>query len=233
MQHPAVDNGVALPIVMNAGRLDSIREHVILGRRAEALAAVDGALAQGVPARHIMDEALVPAMSAVGERYASGEFFLPQMLIAARTMSEAMQRLERRLLESGYARKGKAVLGTVAGDFHDIGKNIVRLMLEGNGWEVVDLGVDVSPETFVEATLRETPQFVLMSALLTLTMDGMRRTVEALAAAGVREGVVVGIGGAPVTQRYADEIGADFYGADAHACVEQCNRLRPRPGAAP
>jgi 5-methyltetrahydrofolate--homocysteine methyltransferase len=169
-------------------------------------------------------------MSIVGEKYSSGEFFLPQMMIAAKAMSECMQHIGARLIQSGYERKGKAVLGTVAGDFHDIGKNIVKLMLEGNGWEVVDLGVDVGPEAFVDAIRREAPQFVLMSALITLTMDSMRRTVEAMEAAGVRTGVRVGVGGAPVTQKFAEEIRADFYGADAYACVEHCNRLMPEAG---
>jgi 5-methyltetrahydrofolate--homocysteine methyltransferase len=140
-------------------------------------------------------------------------------------MSEAVQHLRPHLAKSGYERKAKAVIGTVAGDFHDIGKNIVKMMLEGNGYEVVDLGVDVSPEAFAEAIRREEPRFVLMSALITLTMESMRRTVEVLENAGVRSSVLVGVGGAPVTQKFAEEIRADFYGEDAHECVEKCNQL--------
>jgi 5-methyltetrahydrofolate--homocysteine methyltransferase len=206
-------------------RLAAIQDEVVNGKRAEALARIDAALSGGLDAKRIMAEALIPAMSIVGEKYSTGEFFLPQMMIAAKAMSQCMQHIGAHLAQAGYERKGKAVLGTVAGDFHDIGKNIVKLMLEGNGWEVIDLGVDVSPETFVEAIRREAPQFVLMSALITLTMDSMRRTVEALEAAGVRTAVRVGVGGAPVTQTFAEEIRADFYGADAYACVEHCNRL--------
>jgi len=206
-------------------RLAAIQDEVINGKRVEALARIDAALSGGLDAGRIMAEALIPAMSIVGEKYSTGEFFLPQMMIAAKAMSQCMQHIGVHLAQAGYERKGKALLGTVAGDFHDIGKNIVKLMLEGNGWEVVDLGVDVSPETFVEAIRREAPQFVLMSALITLTMDSMRRTIEALEAAGVRTAVRVGVGGAPVTQKFADEIRADFYGADAYACVEHCNRL--------
>jgi 5-methyltetrahydrofolate--homocysteine methyltransferase len=205
--------------------LEAIKDRVIHGKRAEALAEIDAALADGVDAKRIMLEALIPGMSMVGEKYSSGEFFLPQMMIAAKTMSDAMARIGPRLVQSGYARKGKALIGTVAGDFHDIGKNIVKLMLEGNGYEVVDLGVDVSPEAFVEAARREAPQFVLMSALITLTMEGMRRTIDALEAAGVRATVKVGVGGAPLTDKFAQEIRADFYTPDAYGCVERCNEL--------
>jgi 5-methyltetrahydrofolate--homocysteine methyltransferase len=147
------------------------------------------------------------------------------MMLGARAMSEALQFLKPHLVQGSYEIKGKAVVGTVQGDFHDIGKNIVKMMLEGNGYEVVDLGVDVSPEAFVEAIRREKPRFVLMCALITLTMESMRRTVEALVGAGVRDKVLVGVGGAPLTQKFAEEIRADFYGADAHACVEKCNLL--------
>lgn len=206
-------------------RIEAIRIKVIGGKRAEVLQEVEAALAEGMDSMKIMTEALIPAMSIVGEKYSSGEFFLPQMMIAARAMSEAVQRLRPHLAKSGYEKKAKAVIGTVAGDFHDIGKNIVKMMLEGNGYEVVDLGVDVSPEAFVEAIRREKPRFVLMCALITLTMESMRRTVEALVGAGVRDKVLVGVGGAPLTQKFAEEIRADFYGEDAHACVEKCNLL--------
>jgi 5-methyltetrahydrofolate--homocysteine methyltransferase len=206
-------------------KIEAIRIKVVGGRRAEVLQEVEAALAEGTDSMRIMTEALIPAMSIVGEKYSSGEFFLPQMMIAARAMSEAVQHLRPHLAKSGYEKKAKAVIGTVAGDFHDIGKNIVQMMLEGNGYEVVDLGVDVSPEAFVEAIRREQPRFVLLSALITLTMESMRRTVEALESAGVRSGVLVGVGGAPLTQKFAEEIRADFYCADAHGCVEKCNLL--------
>jgi 5-methyltetrahydrofolate--homocysteine methyltransferase len=191
----------------------------------ELLDEVKRALAQGVDAKAVMTEALIPAMSVVGEKYSSGEYFLPQMMLGARAMGEALQLLKPYLAKGTYERKAKAIVGTVQGDFHDIGKNIVKIMLEGGGYEVIDLGVDVSPEAFLAAVQKEAPRFVLLSALITLTMDSMRKTIQAFESAGVRGKIVVGIGGAPVTQRFADEIGADFYGSDAYGCVEKCNRL--------
>jgi 5-methyltetrahydrofolate--homocysteine methyltransferase len=208
-----------------ADRIDAIKDKVVKGKRVEVLQEVEAALAEGIESKRIMSEALIPAMSIVGQKYSSGEFFLPQMMIAARAMSEGLQRLRPSLAQSGYEKKEKAVIGTVAGDFHDIGKNIVKMMMEGNGYEVVDLGVDVSPEAFLDAIRRESPRVVLMSALITLTMESMRRTMEAIEAAGIRGAVLVGVGGAPVTQKFAEEIRADFYGQDAYVCVEQCNRL--------
>jgi 5-methyltetrahydrofolate--homocysteine methyltransferase len=205
--------------------LETIKEKCIRGKRVELLEEVKRALAEGVDAKTVMNEALIPAMSTVGEKYSSGEFFLPQMMLGARAMSEALQMLKPYLAQGTYEKKAKAVVGTVAGDFHDIGKNIVKIMLEGGGYEVVDLGVDVSPEAFVSAVKKEAPRFILMSALITLTMDSMRKTIQTLVAAGVRKQVLIGIGGAPVTQKFADEIGADFYSSDAHGAVEKCNQL--------
>jgi len=205
--------------------IESIKSWVIRGKKNEAVAEVRRALAAGVEPGGIMKDGLIAAMSVVGQKYSSGEFFLPQMMIAARAMTEAITVLKPHLVGAAAQKKGKAVVGTVAGDFHDIGKNIVKMMLEGAGYEVVDLGVDVAPEKFVAAVQGEAPRFVLMSALITLTMESMRRTIAALNDAGVRASVLVGVGGAPLTQKFADEIGADFYGADAHACVQTCNRL--------
>jgi 5-methyltetrahydrofolate--homocysteine methyltransferase len=206
-------------------RIEAIKDQVVRGKRAETLAEVQAALTEGMESKRIMIEALIPAMSIVGEKYSTGEFFLPQVLIAARAMGEALAHLQPYLAGAGYKTRGKIVIGTVAGDFHDIGKNIVKMMLEGGGYEVVDLGVDVSADAFIEAIRREAPQVVLMSALITLTMESMRRTIEALESAGVRSRVKVGVGGAPLTQKFAEEIGADFYGADAYMCVEKCNQL--------
>ncbi|MCZ7565309.1 MAG: corrinoid protein [Burkholderiales bacterium] len=205
--------------------IEAIRDWVIRGKRNEAAEEARRALAAGVDAGAIMKDGLIAAMSEVGRRYSTGEFFLPQMMIAARAMTEVIPVLKPHLVGEAAAKRGKAVIGTVAGDFHDIGKNIVKMMLEGAGYEVVDLGVDVGPEKFVEAVANETPNFVLMSALITLTMESMRRTIEALDAAGVRAAVRVGVGGAPLTQKFADEIGADFYSQDAYGCVETCNRM--------
>lgn len=207
------------------GEIQAIRDFVISGKRKEAVEAAKGALAAGVDPAAIMKDGLIGAMSIVGQKFSSGEFFLPQMMIAARAMTEVLPVIKPHLVGEAAQKKGKAVIGTVAGDFHDIGKNIVKMMMEGAGYEMVDLGVDVGADKFVEAVRKEAPDFVLMSALITLTMESARRTIEALRAAGLRSGVKVGVGGAPLTQKFADEIGADFYGSDAYECVQACNRL--------
>jgi 5-methyltetrahydrofolate--homocysteine methyltransferase len=205
--------------------LETIKDKCIRGKRAELVEAVKSALAAGVDAKDIMVQGLIPAMAVVGEKYSSGEFFLPQMMIAARAMSEAMEVLKTHLMKSTYQKRGKVALGTVAGDFHDIGKNIVKIMLEGGGYEVIDLGVDTPAEKFIEAVLKDSVQAVLMSSLITLTMESMRLTIHALEEAGVRKSIIIGVGGAPVTQKFADEIGADFYSPDAYGAVEKCNAL--------
>jgi 5-methyltetrahydrofolate--homocysteine methyltransferase len=201
----------------------AIKDWVIRGKKNEAVAATREALEAGVDPGAIMKDGLIAAMSVVGEKYSSGEFFLPQMMIAARAMTEVVPVLKPHLIGEAAETKGKAVIGTVQGDFHDIGKNIVRMMLEGAGYEVVDLGVDVPADKFVETVRREAPQFVLMSALITLTMESMRRTIAALEAAGLRSVVKIGVGGAPLTHKFAAEIGADFYSEDAYGCVQRCN----------
>jgi 5-methyltetrahydrofolate--homocysteine methyltransferase len=205
--------------------LELIKDKCIRGKRVELAEAVRSALAEGVDAKDIMMLGLIPAMAVVGEKYSSGEFFLPQMMIAARAMSEAMEVLKSQLMKSGYEKRGKVAIGTVAGDFHDIGKNIVKTMLEGGGYEVVDLGVDTPAENFIDAVQKESVQAVLMSSLITLTMENMRLTIQALERAGLRKSVIIGVGGAPVTQKFADEIGADFYCPDAYGAVEKCNAL--------
>lgn len=208
-----------------SAEIDAIRDFVIKGKRKEAIEATTKALAAGVDAGTIMSDGLIAAMSVVGQKFSSGEYFLPHMMIAARAMTEVLPILKPHLVGGESKKKGKAVIGTVAGDFHDIGKNIVKMMLEGAGYEVVDLGVDVGAEKFVDAARTQAPDFVLMSALITLTMEGARKTIDALGAAGLRNGLKIGVGGAPLTQKFADEIGADFYAADAHQCVQVCNRL--------
>lgn len=205
--------------------LDRIKDAVVAGKREQVAAIVQEALTGGLPAGRIMTESLIPAMNVVGQKYSTGEFFLPQMMIAARAMGEALPLLRPYLAQGAFEKKAKAVLGTVAGDFHDIGKNIVKMMMEGAGYEVVDLGVDVTAETFIEAIRKESPRFVLLSALITLTMDSMKKIVAAIGGSGLRSQILIGIGGAPVTQKFADEIGADFYAQDAHGCVSNCNRL--------
>ena len=214
--------------------LETIKLECVEGRRGELLRDVDRALADGVDAAEIMTRALIPAMSVVGEKYSGGEYFLPQMMLGARAMTEAMQLLEPHLAQGSYTKKAKAILGTVSGDVHDIGKNIVKVMLEGSGYHVVDLGIDVSAQGFVDAIRREAPRFVLLSALLTVTMVSMRETVQAIVGEGMRSNVVIGIGGAPVTQEFAAEIGADFYGSDAYQCAALCDRrLTHEPGDEP
>jgi len=205
--------------------LVAIKDLCVRGKRVELLVAIKAAMADGIEAKTLMTDALIPAMSVIGEKYSKGEYFLPHMMLGARAMSEAMEAIKSELVKGTYERKAKAVVGTVAGDFHDIGKNIVKLMLEGGGYEVIDLGVDVSPERFVEVVKAESPRFVMLSALITLTMESMRGTIEALSSAGLRDKVLIGVGGAPVTQKFADEIGADFYSQDAYGCVEKCNQL--------
>jgi 5-methyltetrahydrofolate--homocysteine methyltransferase len=204
----------------------ALKDFVVRGKRNEAAEEMKKALAAGLDPGLIMKEGLISAMSVVGQKYSSGEFFLPQMMIAARAMTTALEHLKPHLVANQASdRKEKAVIGTVSGDFHDIGKNIVKLMLEGASYEVIDLGVDVSADKFVEAVRRESPRFVLMSALITLTMESMRQTVAALNDAGVRERVRIGIGGAPVTQKFCSEIGADSYSEDAYGCVQKCNQF--------
>ncbi len=205
--------------------IDTIKDLVIRGKRVEAVAATNAALAENADAAAIMKDGLIAAMAVVGEKYSSGEFFLPQMMIAARAMTAVVPILKPLLVGAAAEKKGKAVIGTVAGDFHDIGKNIVGMMLEGAGYEVLDLGVDIPPERFVEAVKNESPDFVLMSALITLTMESMRRTVEALNDAKLRSTVKIGVGGAPLTHKFAQEIGADFYSEDAYQCVQVCNSM--------
>jgi 5-methyltetrahydrofolate--homocysteine methyltransferase len=164
-------------------------------------------------------------MEKVGEEYERGERFIPEMLVAADAMKAAMVSLRPRLQEAGIRPRGRVVLGTVDGDLHDIGKNLVGMMLEGAGFEVIDLGVEVPSETFVEAVREHRPEILALSALLTTTMIHMPEVIEALRSAGLRGGVQVMVGGAPVTQEYAERIGADGYAADAPSAVTLAKRL--------
>ena len=166
-----------------SSEIDTIRDWVIKGKRKEAVEAARAALAAGTDPGVIMKDGLIAAMSIVGQKFSSGEFFLPHMMIAARAMTEVVDVIKPLLVGVAAEKKGKAVVGTVAGDFHDIGKNIVKMMMEGAGYDVVDLGVDVPADKFVAAVRDESPDFVLMSALITLTMESARRTIEALNAA--------------------------------------------------
>jgi 5-methyltetrahydrofolate--homocysteine methyltransferase len=173
----------------------------------------------------IVNEGLIVGMDEVGRRFKANEFYVPEVLIAARAMHAGMDIVKPLLAESGVKPRGTVVIGTVQGDLHDIGKNLVAMMLEGGGWEVVDLQVDVAADTFVNSVNEQSPNVLAMSALLTTTMPGMKDTIDALSAAGVRDKVKVMIGGAPVTQAFADEIGADGYAPDAASAVDLANEL--------
>ena len=198
---------------------------IVNGNAKKAYAATEVALAAGVAPMDLIQGSMVPAMEEVGKLFESEEYFVPELLLAGRAMKSAMELLRPLLSASGQQMAYRAVIGTVKGDLHDIGKNIVASMLEGAGFEVIDLGADVSPESFVAAIQERNPQVVCMSALLTVTMPAMKLTIDALKTAGVRTQVKVMIGGAPVTQQYADEIGADGYSANANAAVAVARRL--------
>jgi 5-methyltetrahydrofolate--homocysteine methyltransferase len=195
--------------------VELLKELVKNGDAEETAERVRELLAGGANPEAIMKEALIPAMDEVGDEFQRGEAFVPEMLIAARAMQSGLDVLKPALAESGIEPLGKVIVGTVKGDLHDIGKNLVVMVLEGAGFEVVDLGIDVSPEQFVEAIKEHSPQIVGLSALLTTTMLAMRDTIDAVKEAGLRGQVKIMVGGAPLRQEYADEIGADFYGSDS------------------
>lgn len=186
---------------------------------------VQRALDQGVTPQQILSDGLITGMDVVGRDFKVGNLFVPEVLVAARAMHAGMDVLRPLLAEGGGVTIGKYVIGTVEGDLHDIGKNLVKMMLEGAGFETVDLGVDVRPGAFVEAVRQHKPKIVGMSALLTTTMVNMRTTIEALEEAGLREMVRVMVGGAPVTAEFAKEIGADAYAPDAATAVDVARQL--------
>ena len=192
-----------------------ISESVLEGDREMAVEAVQEAIDAKVPAEKILKEGMMTAMSEAGKLFEEGEYFVPELLVAARAMQGGMELLKPLLVAEDVEPVGKVVIGTVKGDLHDIGKNLVGMMLEGAGFEVIDLGTDVDAEKFVEAVKTNNAQMVGMSALLTTTMSNMPSTIEALKQAGLRESVKVMIGGAPVTESFAQQIGADGYAPDA------------------
>jgi len=183
------------------------------------------ALDEGIEPGEVLKNGLLAGMDRVGVDFRAGDLFVPEVLISARAMHAGMDILRPLLSESDLVSSGKIVIGTVQGDMHDIGKNLVGMMLEGGGFEVIDVGIDLSPDKFVEVVKAERPNIVGMSALLTTTMQNMRHTIDALENAGLREEVSVIIGGAPVTKEYADEIGADGYAPDAGSAVELARSL--------
>ncbi len=195
--------------------MEQLREYVKFGKANETAQRVKELLDGGAAADKIMKEALIPAMDEVGDLFQKGEFFVPEMLVAARAMQRGLEVIKPILVDGGIEPLGKVVVGTVKGDLHDIGKNLVTMALEGAGLEVIDLGTDVPADKFVEAIKKHQPQVVGMSALLTTTMLAMKDTMEAIKNAGLRDQVKIMIGGAPIRQEFCDEIGADFYGPDS------------------
>jgi 5-methyltetrahydrofolate--homocysteine methyltransferase len=204
--------------------LEALAQAIINGKAPDAKELTGKALAEGVPAGDILNGGLVAGMNVVGVKFKNNEFYVPEVLIAARAMKSAMELLRPQLASAGVEPKGRVAIGTVRGDLHDIGKNLVAMMMEGAGFEINDLGVDVKPEQFVEA-VKGGSGVVALSALLTTTMPAMKDTIEALKAENVRDKAVVMIGGAPVTQNYADEIGADGYAPDAASAVDKAKEL--------
>lgn len=205
--------------------LNQILTAVIKGDLEQMRPLTEQALAEGLTAKEVLDKGLMPGMDHVGVQFRAGDMFVPEVLRSARAMQGSMDILKPLLAESGVKMTGKLILGTVKGDLHDIGKNLVGMMCEGAGFEVVDLGKDVDPEAFVEAVKENTPDVLGMSALLTTTMRMMEHTLQALEEAGVRDQVKVIIGGAPVTQNFAEQIGADAYAPNAAAAAELAKQL--------
>jgi len=199
--------------------LTEIAEQVILGKRSVVETKVREALEAGLAPQAILNEALIAPMSEVGARFERGEFYVPEMLIAARAMQSGLALLKPHLSMGGVQMRGKVVIGTVKGDLHDIGKNLVAMMLEGAGFEIIDLGTDVAPDKFASTVRESGATLVGMSALLTTTMKNMKSVIEALEDLGVRQKVKIMIGGAPVTDAFAKDIGADGYAPDASRAV--------------
>lgn len=205
--------------------LQLLHDAILKGDAKTARATTEQALAAGIEPLKIVQEFMVPAMGEVGRRFECEEYFVPELLLSARAMKAALELIRPRLAASGAQPTGRVVVGTVKGDLHDIGKNLVAAMLEGGGYEVVDLGVNVTPEQFVAAVKEKGAQIVALSALLTTTMPAMKTTVDALKQAGVRNQVKVLVGGAPISQRFAEEIGADGYAESAAGAVGLAKRV--------
>jgi 5-methyltetrahydrofolate--homocysteine methyltransferase len=195
--------------------LDELRQSVIDGEEERTESLVKQSMAEGLPPEQILKEGLIAAMTEVGRLFEAGEYYVPEMLISARAMKSGLTLLRPQLAAANVQAVGKVVIGTVQGDLHDIGKNLVGMMLEGAGFEVIDLGVDVSAQKFVDAVKEYQPDLIGCSALLTTTMPRMKDVVEALKQSGLRDNVKVMIGGAPITDKYAHDIGADLYAPDA------------------
>jgi methylmalonyl-CoA mutase cobalamin-binding domain/chain len=205
--------------------LSELYDKTLVGNGPDVLTLTRQGLSDGLGPEALLYEALIPALEEVGARFERGDFFVPEMLIAGRAMAGAMEVLRPLLAETGVQTIGKFLMGTVKGDVHDIGKNLVNIMLEGAGFEVIDLGVQVAPETFIAKIEEHQPDIVGFSAFLTTTMPMFKANMNALQKAGLRDTVIVMVGGAPVTQEYADAVGADGYAADASATVKRAKAL--------
>ena len=197
-----------------------ISENLQRGRARQVKALVEQAVGEGLPASEILNEGLLDGMNAIGDKFKKNEVYVPEVLVAARAMNMGMQVLKPHLVQDGVESAGKVCIGTVQGDLHDIGKNLVKLMMEGKGLEVVDLGVDVSPETFVQTAVEQNCQVICCSALLTTTMEVMGEVVKEAEKAGVRDRVKIMVGGAPVTDSFCQKIGADKYTSDAASAAD-------------
>ena len=205
--------------------LRQLYDDTLVGNGPAVLELTNTGLAMGLGPETLLYEALIPALEEVGARFERGDFFVPEMLIAGKAMAGALEILRPLLAETGVASIGTVVMGTVKGDVHDIGKNLVNIMFEGAGFQVIDLGVQVAPEKFIAAIQEHKPDIVGFSAFLTTTMPMFKANINALQKAGLRDQVIVMVGGAPVTQEYADAVGADGYAADAATAVRKAKEL--------
>jgi 5-methyltetrahydrofolate--homocysteine methyltransferase len=205
--------------------LKQLYDAIVEGNAKVAKAITDKAMAAGTDPQELLKQYMIPAMDEVGRRFETNEYFVPELLIAARAMKGALEIIRPKLAAAGAKAAGRVAIGTVKGDLHDIGKNLVAAMLEGGGFDIIDLGVDVTPEKFANAVKEKGANIIALSALLTTTMPSMKTTIEALKEAGLRDQVKIIIGGAPVTQKYADEIGADGYSDNASAAVTLARKL--------
>jgi len=205
--------------------INEIFRNILDGQHKVVEAKVPEALDSGIDPKVILDEGMIAAMAEVGRLFEAGEYFVPEMLIAARAMKTGLAILKPHLIHANVKSTGKVVIGTVQGDLHDIGKNLVGMMLEGAGFEIMDLGTDVSPEKFIEAVKSAEVDILALSALLTTTMPNMKATIEALKQAGSRDQIKVIVGGAPLTEQYARQVGADGYAPDASRAVTMAKSL--------
>ncbi len=205
---------------MSQAILNEISTLLQQGRAPKVVEAVKNALEQGIGARDILEEGLLAGMNIIGEKFKNNEVFVPEVLIAARAMNRGITELKPHLADGDVEERGTVVIGTVKGDLHDIGKNLVRMMMEGKGLTVIDLGTDVDADRYIAAAQEHDADIIACSALLTTTMDEMRRVVEKANEAGIRDSVKIMIGGAPITQQYCDQIGADAYTPDASTAAE-------------